>query len=929
MKRLAPTILGLLLALIPQISYEAETACSVNGYSVIYINGILTDEERAKGDTKLLYREFQKEFPEFLTVDDVKLGYNASHLGGIGDIVKSIAQKMWELEGKTKEDFDLLEIVRRVQPQVHTQKILIVGHSQGTFYANALYEYLMRRGVSAESVAVLNLAAPVSYTAGHGAHLTSTNDELVRQVRALAQKTEHPQPLPANLDIPKNPLEQGTFAGHSLADVYLAKRSIDIVASMYKTLASLKSDPTRDRTQPCIPEPDMKITHYVKGASFALLDTVGNALRAPLKEVAQPIRSLASAISGFNSVTYEREAPRVVTPTILPVQVTEAGNDEAAFLGEIAAVDESADTREAEVPAPSTAVPSERYEQTVLEPVMLPPISSGHVLGVSTEVSPVPAPPAPPPTSSGLFAITGIPQSGGVPFSGSGGGGGAAPAPVPEPEPEPEPTLTLTIDTPTEALVATTTLTVTGTVDLESEVMITVGSIMATTTANGAWSFSVVLEEGMNELTVYATSTEGLLASAARTVTADVTAPAAPTLSIVECASSLSPDFCLRAGGNITLSIEESLDDALYWEVAVADTLSTSTERTHALTLSDDDTYTISVTAFDEAGNASAAATTSMVVYAHPLIINEVAWAGTTASRDDTWVELLNVSPYTLTLDDVVLTALSGAFAYELSGTLVPFEVTSLDDSYLIESRSSATTMAHNQIELTLVLADEGDQLTLTHGDVLLDETPAIETCGGWCAGALKDTIRYSEILGTQKGARSMERIAGTEHLGALSASWQTNDTYIYTRSAPKDASGEYILGTPKKENLNALPLSGWYCGAAPFEAGASYVPESDVCVFLSAFMHMNVNRYGALFHGIVGSSTEITRHSLGKNIFASQGGNDISSPVVGDPYFAVVYELRSGPSLDDVTGFTNYFTGVSSTPPHGNYRVFEWLYGE
>src|SRR3989344_7530017 len=189
-------ILVLLISsfVLPAEAFALE--CSANNYTVVYVNGILTSEDEAKSDKKDLETDFKKitnrADVHFLT------GYNQTHLGGGTDIIQSAAQAF----GKSVSDFDLNTILMQIQPQVSTRKILLVGHSQGTFYTNAIYKYLTENGAPAESIAVYNLATPADHIAGGGKYLTSTNDKLINGIRPLMAKYGANMPFAANITIP-------------------------------------------------------------------------------------------------------------------------------------------------------------------------------------------------------------------------------------------------------------------------------------------------------------------------------------------------------------------------------------------------------------------------------------------------------------------------------------------------------------------------------------------------------------------------------------------------------------------------------------------------------------------------------------------------------------------------------------------------------
>ncbi|MBP9669605.1 MAG: hypothetical protein KBE09_04940 [Candidatus Pacebacteria bacterium] len=929
--------------LVTSESLAAAPLCSTESYSIIYINGIFTDHIKAKADRALIFEKFDGEYPGVLNENAFKLGYNATHLGGIGDVLKSILQKMWELEGKTPEDFDLAEIIRQVQPQVDTQKILILGHSQGTFYANALYDYLIRRGVSAQSISVLNLATPASYAAGHGKHLTNANDALVGKVRAVTEMTEHPEPLPANLDIPLRADDTGIFAGHSLSGVYLKERPTNIAAAIAGSLAKLESDPTRDPSQPCIPLADTNVAHVVKRAAFAVADTLGSAIGntpsyMPVNPIS-PIRNLASAIMSFASLGGSSSTGEpVTTPSRQPV-VLPAPAQAGSVLG-ISTENEITETP-----------PDNEFIETVAATFEEPMIAAPTYVNASYTEPPPAAPDIPLPARSfgGLLPLD--------PGFGAAPSGSVAQVPVAQSvsaetvtdsegeeviveEREPaaiisppvslRPSLAV-LEPLKDAFYATTTIHFSGTSDAGNTVSILHDSVLvatATAAVDGSWNVVLTTEEGTQSFVVSAENTMGDDApNISVAITVDTIAPSISTVSVPDCALSISSSACVLVQGTTTVFLSD-VGDATAFRVTIHGAEHVQHENTITLNLVDEATTTVEVVGIDAAGNQSRATSTSIIRYSRPLLINEVAWAGTTAVASDEWIELLNVSPFTLDLSTFRLTAASGSFAFNLQGTLAPYSAQSASDTYLIESRTAATAVTHDQLEITLSMNDAGDQLILTQDGRTIDSTPAIATCGGWCAGAAKTAIRYSELQGAQQGARSMERVSDTAE-GSLPSAWQIHDAYVLSSGAPTDASGNYVLGSVKKDTAAPLPTMGWYCGAAPFESGSSYIPEGSACTYLSGFIHTNANRYGALFRGTVGSSTEIVRHSMNKNMISPQTGDTITSPIPGEKFFVAIYEIRNGPAFgNEVQNFTSYFTGAVAAPPHTNYRVFEWVYG-
>jgi hypothetical protein len=899
----------LLLLIAPVPEYAHAAACNVDGYSVVYINGIFTDETKARIDTQAISDIFQEKETNKQMIDSTNFhtGYNATHLLGFGDVLKSVLQKMWEVEGHTKEDYDLERIVTRIQPEVKTQKILILGHSQGTFYANALYDYLVRRGVSAKSIAVLNLATPASFVGGHGKHLTNTNDMLVQNVRSAAVLTSHPEPLVANLDISPVPGDTGLFSGHSLSSVYLKEKPVNIASAIASSLSKLQSDPTRDPSQPCIPSPDTSIAHVAKGMTLAVADALSYGVdiystRVPTSQVGIT-RNLANALVGLAGSI--QESPAVVSP----VTTTEV---HAAVPEPIAA-----QYVPNQVTPQVDALLVEQPTAIFIEPLPAPLLSQ-------------PTPPVEAPPVTGFGGLLSLDPGFGA------SSGGTAPSSLPSPasaevrtsEVPAVPSATVPVITASVPLIlGTTTVTITGTSTDVVEVFVQSGAASTTTIpkSDGTWGIVLVLEEGEHTLEIVGRGASVSTDALTKSVTIDITPPSPPTLSVIECSTSLSPTSCVLATTTATMHIVTDTDTTRTL-VTVLGATSTTAADDFMLTLPDRATTTITVVAEDAAGNISLATTTTLSVFTKPLLITEVAWAGTTALASDEWIEITNVSPYAIDMSRAILRNTDDTIRYPLVGTLAPYHVNTLSDTYLIEQRSNATNMTHSQLEATLALSDTGDQLFLEYDAMVMDSTPRAEVCGGWCGGALKQAIRYSDSQGPQQGTRTMERV-NLAYDGSVSSAWQTNDTYLYG-TPPTDASGNPILGSPSRDTREWFKEAEWMC-ASRMQEGVSYVPGTGVCTYYSGFMHTNARRYGTLFKGSVGSSTVVSNHSLTRSMISVQNGDDVPGAVSGDAFFVAIYETRNGPSFsNDMQQFHDYFTGISPTPPHSNYRVIPWTYG-
>src|ERR1700722_12353664 len=87
MKKTFLSLFGLFLLLIPA---SAFAACSSNGTTLVYVNGIETTQQEANSDAALL----NERFLQYGGSPDTQIitGYNPSHLDGFGDELESVSQ---------------------------------------------------------------------------------------------------------------------------------------------------------------------------------------------------------------------------------------------------------------------------------------------------------------------------------------------------------------------------------------------------------------------------------------------------------------------------------------------------------------------------------------------------------------------------------------------------------------------------------------------------------------------------------------------------------------------------------------------------------------------------------------------------------------------------------------------------------------------
>lgn len=895
--------------------------CEKSGYTIVFVNGVLNSEFKGQQSAKSLDNKLKENFKgENVTV---RLGYNASHFAGLGDFVQAISQAF----GSPISDYDLQTILMQIHPEVRTQKILLVGHSQGTFYTNDMYEYLVKNGVPRESIGVYNLATPASYVAGGGSYLTSSNDKLINAVRdteVQGNKRAHvdtygvinrgivSSALRANIEIPKEPgWEESSFGGHNFIDAYLAGASDRIVADIERSLARLKAVPG-SAADGCFTPPDADLLYKTKDALYSILDPAVNTAVQQRDQVAAAMHTVTgNAFSGlatigkfFAGLGARGQTASAAEPLSTPADQRVAPASETRPI----APDPEP------VAAPATA-------PVAVEPMQDAPVQPMRIEATAPQTEPVPPAPTPPITPS-------APQQVLVPIEAGFGGGGVSAASETEAqsesEAEPVRVTPLAVTSPADgAILATTTLTLTGTSDANALITVTLDATIATTTADGAgnWTLAVVATEGDAALAIDASNgTDANAVTVTRTVTIDTTPPAAPAVSAAACNSSIVAASCVLPVLAVTIDWDVIADASMYRVAANGVWGDAMTATSTTVSLIDAATTTIEIVAYDAAGNAATSTALAIVGLDDTLVVNEIAWGGS-ETADEQWIELENRTEYSIDLSRFEITR-SGDAAIALTGTLMPAPnnhavVTPVDlDAY---------TGLHEVVSAFDALSVSGEQLAVTWEGEVLDQTPAVETCGGWCTGSA------NAKLGSNASGRndlytplSMERISGTAD-GTLAASWQDTDAY-----GPWLGGGE-LWGTPGNDNSNGYPESGVACEGNSFVVEDGPYNPAGWCLYLSKFITTGfsgegVNRYGALYRGTVGSSTIVTGHSFGKSTAAS-GFVDVPDDVTaGEPFFFLVYENRSFGF--DNANFNGYVTvGYAPTPPHGNYVIIPFTY--
>ncbi|MEK7460154.1 MAG: hypothetical protein AAB628_01245, partial [Patescibacteria group bacterium] len=250
------------------VSAQANNStCSTKGYTITTINGVFTGEKEAVANKKTLALKLPPTHNgEPLTVDYL---LNPSHIGGIGDILMSAYQKTFENE--TVKGYDLIEMLNDASAKVKTQKLLLVAHSQGNFYANSFYDTVADNagGVPAKSIGIYSIATPANHVAGGGKWLTSDTDKVIS---TFVASVPFKKIMPPNIHIELQSSDD--FAGHGFSEVYLKYSAPQIVADIQSSLDKLSSDTERREDILCIDSPELSLVHKTQGIVLSVADPV-------------------------------------------------------------------------------------------------------------------------------------------------------------------------------------------------------------------------------------------------------------------------------------------------------------------------------------------------------------------------------------------------------------------------------------------------------------------------------------------------------------------------------------------------------------------------------------------------------------------------------------------------------------------------------
>ena len=579
----------------------AVAACQADGYEVVYINGVRTTNGDASTDLERFVSDYSSA-PTALQGTDFTVGYNPTAWAGLADIGESIIQSS---EPRVLEDTDLQTMLTELHTKIQHRRVLLVGHSQGTFYANAVHDFLIAHGMEAGAVAVYNIATPAYYVAGDGKYLTSSNDKVINFVRDMQAGKGLFVALPPNitLGIPQDE-QSDPFGGHYFLQDYLTNADTRIFSDMNTELASLSTSLPDDPTGYCFDPPTLHVSTAIGNTILATAQTT------TMVFVNEQLHPINSALANFELASFIASAVSSKIASLASAFYGSVISSHVATSAQGLAAGPSFVTTPIIMPTPTPVTPPQPSAPNVA--VVQQPTPAPTPVPTQPQAIPQPSTPTPHAPASAPPPLVISP--------GFGGGGEPKHDPPPEsPPPEalpPEAPHLLSMIFPKDnQLFSTSSITASGTTTPTTTVTVIWGPTnssditVATTTSDeeGVWLIDLTLTEGEIALmagaydpTTDATSTDS------RVITIDTTPPEAPVVSVDGCRFDLAPapDCLITSTTTASVSwsaVPDAIEYAVYQNGVRAATTSTASYET-ALSRA---TTTIEVAAYDVAGNAA------------------------------------------------------------------------------------------------------------------------------------------------------------------------------------------------------------------------------------------------------------------------------------------------------------------------------------
>ena len=372
-----------------------------------------------------------------------------------------------------------------------------------------------------------------------------------------------------------------------------------------------------------------------------------------------------------------------------------------------------------------------------------------------------------------------------------GAGGGSDKIPPPKPM----------IYSPAEdnQVFTATSVTFQGRAEKNSTISNNLNSQKTTTDSSEDYGFWILtlnsLPQGTSTIEFLSTDIAGNISEGiSRTIFIDSIGPSS-SLTVSECNQSLSTQGCLTTDTELTLEWSSSATDFSHYLVSCQNEGSacsgfsvSSTATTTIYTVpANNTTYTFKVKAVDIYGNRGTEQSQEVEIIDRPVIINEIAWAGTSATREaDEWIELYNPTNRTIDISQMkVKSQTDNRPNINLSGTIPSkgyYLVERTDDNTISDITASTTSSFGNGNGAGLV--NTGEVLAIEYKGAVIDATPEISSCSGWCGG-------------NSSSYYTMERYDPTT-TGTSTTNWGTWTSFL---GNGLNADGVAIKGTPGKRN--------------------------------------------------------------------------------------------------------------------------------
>lgn len=232
----------LILCILSQISHAIDHSKSEAGIQLYFANGMFNTKKDAQKSLDKIKRDIGEKYKDEEV--DYHLAFNQNEMAHI-QILQVIEQKfmdtaslfwgMWSGLATPSEEFsaDMLNISNAISNSPFSfidlnagkhltkyadqikrcHKVIVVGHSQGNFYANTARNLLLDERYK-KALKVISVATPASYVSGNGPHTTLFEDLIITSI---------PFSLPANVN--NSSSYKKTIGSHYFVESYMKSES--------------------------------------------------------------------------------------------------------------------------------------------------------------------------------------------------------------------------------------------------------------------------------------------------------------------------------------------------------------------------------------------------------------------------------------------------------------------------------------------------------------------------------------------------------------------------------------------------------------------------------------------------------------------------------------------------------------------------------